>query len=101
MRATATALLLAINACEPPLRRGPPTAVAPATYQNGSASDPPRTLLTTEPEYWIRKCHQGDGNVCYLVGANFERGDQGTWGYFAQDDTKAAEFYRAGCELGN
>jgi hypothetical protein len=70
-------------------------------FTNGAAMPNLRAQLATQgPEFWMAKCRSGDGDICRLVGANFARGGTTAFGYFPQDDTRAAEFFSLGCQFG-
>lgn len=60
-----------------------------------------RSLTTHDPQYWIDDCNSGNGETCSLVGWSYKKGGSDSWGYFPQDDAKAASFFAKGCRLGH
>ena len=52
--------------------------------------------------YWERKCaSRKHGDVCNLLGADYEQGGDTPWGFFPQDFELAARAYARGCEQGD
>lgn len=60
-----------------------------------------RSLAPSEPGFWVRRCFvDGQGDVCRSLGFNYAHGGSTPWGYFPQDDTKAATAHHKACDLG-
>jgi hypothetical protein len=52
--------------------------------------------------YWERQCaSKRHGDICNLLGANYERGGDTPWGFFPQDYELAARAYARGCAQGD
>jgi hypothetical protein len=72
----------------------------PETAGSNERVDSPPNLR--DRGYWERQCaSKKHGDVCNLLGANYERGGDTPWGFFPQDYQLAARAYSRGCEQGD